>query len=91
MNSVVFLLLTFIVAILFALLWMKVWYELTNETFMRIKDFTAGDRGRLTQRKADYLNEREARSIYGDAEVDRFLKYGDYDPPENEDNRIYPS
>ena len=75
------------VAFLIGMLFVKLWFELTNGLVQRLKDFTAGDRGRLTQRKADYLNETEARRIFGDAEVDRFIQYGDYDPPSNYNER----
>jgi hypothetical protein len=84
MSPAVGALIFFGLAFIFGLIGLKIWFELTNGVFRRIAEFTSGDRGRLTQRKADYLNEKEARSIYGDAEVDRFLQYGDYDPHTNQ-------
>lgn len=64
-----------------------VWAALTRTTANRLRNNPlSAYYGRLTQHKANSLSEKQARKIYGDEEVDRFLKYGDYDPP----NQIHP-
>jgi hypothetical protein len=66
-----------------------VWAALTRTTANRLRNNTLSrDYGHITQAKADSLSEKQARRIYGDAEVDRFLKHGDW----NEHyNRVYRS
>lgn len=46
--------------------------------FNRARNEMGRDRGVITQFKADSLSEKQARKIYGDREVDRFLQHGDY-------------
>jgi hypothetical protein len=51
------------------------WGHMAGE---RLRDYTSGaDRGRITDYKARTLTEQQARVIYGDEEVDRYIEHGD--------------
>jgi hypothetical protein len=83
-------LLIMFIAFLFGLVLMILMRGLfTDQLWGRASNALSHNPGRLTRHKAQFFSERQARRVFGDAEVERYKKYGDDDPPDTT-QRIHP-